>query len=340
MRGGSSSASSSRPNTSRARRNARGNSARTSYVGSESGVRSETETNQEDEEEDSDDEARGGAEAGGNGKSQNEEGHNEQDEREQEVLEERSKRVEDSWKGQRHLFHVRELCVQHLITHMDSINALPMLRFSEECGSNAIKQAACEILLGNFESTLATDSFRTLHFRHAKEILQHPRLRVQTEEKVCEAAIGWLETHHYDRIMAELELQNDLEHKLHSVTIPVLDLSRTDDVIKADVAAMQRQVDDQGQVVARSKAQLQFLESQLQDHSDELIHNDALLLQSARELGTYRPEDLLVCLYRNPNKAVQMLLVCVCLYCRCRYCGGVGVGVLGCADTEIDMNAT
>jgi len=134
---------------------------------------------------------------------------------------------------------------------------------------------------------------------------------VQTEEKVCKAAIGWLETHHYDRIMAELELQDDLEYKLHSVTIPVLDLSRTDDVIKADCAAMQRQVDDQAQVVARSKAHLQFLESQLQDHSDELIHNDALLLQSARELGTYRPEDLLVCLYRNPNKAVQMLLVCV-----------------------------
>jgi hypothetical protein len=95
------------------------------------------------------------------------------------------------------------------------------------------------------------------------------------------------------------------------VTIPVLDLDRTSDVIKADCAAMQRQVDDQAAVVAKSKAHLAFLESQLQDHSDELLHNDALLLQSARELGTYRPEDLLVCLYRNPNNAVQMLLVCV-----------------------------
>ena len=94
------------------------------------------------------------------------------------------------------------------------------------------------------------DSFRTLHFRHAREILQSPRLRVQTEEKVCEAAIGWLETHHYDRMQAELELRADLEHKLHSVTIPVLDLDRTSDVIKADCAAMQRQVDDQAAVVA------------------------------------------------------------------------------------------
>jgi hypothetical protein len=37
------------------------------------------------------------------------------------------------------------------------------------------------------------------------------------------------------------------------------------------------------------------------------------MLQSARELGSYRPEDLLVCLYRNPNKAVQMLLEAVAL---------------------------
>lgn len=45
----------------------------------------------------------------------------------------------------------------------------------------------------------------------------------------------------------------------------------------------------------------------------QLLFNDRLMLQSARELGTYRPEDLLVCLYRNPNKAVQMLLEAVAL---------------------------
>ena len=302
--GGGSSASSSRP-TSHARQNARGSSARASNLRSGSVNCSESEGNQdEDEDEEEEEEASDDRALKANGEERG-------GEEAPEVLEEGAKRVQDSWKGQRHLFHVRELCVQHVLMHMDNINALPMLRFSEECGSDAIKQAACEIILGDFESALATDSFRTLHFRHAREILQSPRLRVQTEEKVCEAAIGWLETHHYDRMQAELELRADLEHKLHSVTIPVLDLDRTSDVIKADCAAMQRQVDDQAAVVAKSKAHLAFLESQLQDHSDELLHNDALLLQSARELGTYRPEDLLVCLYRNPNNAVQMLLVCV-----------------------------
>jgi len=151
-------------------------------------------------------------------------------------------RVQDSWRGQKHLFHVRELCVQHVVMHMDLINAMPMLRFSEASNSQAIKRAATDIILADFESALATDSFRTLHFRHAREILQSPRLRVQCEEKVCEAAIGWLETHHYDRLMAELQLRDDLEHKLHSVSIPVLDLDRNFDTIKLDCKAMQKQV--------------------------------------------------------------------------------------------------
>ena len=54
-------------------------------------------------------------------------------------------------------------------------------------------------------------------------------------------------------------------------------------------------------------------EAQLKDHTEELVYNDHLLLQSARELGTYRPEDLLLCLYRNPNDAVQMLLEALAL---------------------------
>jgi hypothetical protein len=54
-------------------------------------------------------------------------------------------------------------------------------------------------------------------------------------------------------------------------------------------------------------------EAQLKDHTEELMYNDHLLLQSARELGTYRPEDLLLCLYRNPNDAVQMLLEALAL---------------------------
>ena len=53
------------------------------------------------------------------------------------------------------------------------------------------------------------------------EVVRSPRLKIQTEEKVCEAVIGWLETHHYDANMAELELRDDLIHKLQSVTIPV-----------------------------------------------------------------------------------------------------------------------
>lgn len=53
------------------------------------------------------------------------------------------------------------------------------------------------------------------------EVVRSPRLKVQTEEKVCEAVIGWLETHHYDANMAELELRDDLIHKLQGVTIPV-----------------------------------------------------------------------------------------------------------------------
>ena len=69
-----------------------------------------------------------------------------------------------------------------------------------------------------------------------------------------------------------------------------------------------RQIQDQELVVQRMKAHDEYLESQLKDHGAALLHNDTLLLQSARELGTYRPEDLLVCLYRNPNNSVQMLL--------------------------------
>ena len=65
------------------------------------------------------------------------------------------------------------------------------------------------------------DAFATLNFRHAMQVVASPRLKAQTEEKVCEAVIGWLETHHYDAIMAELELRDDLIHKLQSVTIPV-----------------------------------------------------------------------------------------------------------------------
>ena len=72
-----------------------------------------------------------------------------------------------------------------------------------------------------------------------------------------------------------------------------------------------RQIEDQELVVRRMKAHDEYLESQLKDNSAALLHNDMLLLQSARELGTYRPEDLLVCLYRNPNNSVQMLLEAV-----------------------------
>jgi len=38
---------------------------------------------------------------------------------------------------------------------------------TEACNSAAIKQTATAIILGDFESALATDSFRTLHFRYA-----------------------------------------------------------------------------------------------------------------------------------------------------------------------------
>ncbi len=41
------------------------------------------------------------------------------------------------------------------------------------------------LLRSRSESALAAGEFTSLHFRHAKEILGHPRLRVQTEEKVC-----------------------------------------------------------------------------------------------------------------------------------------------------------
>jgi hypothetical protein len=223
------------------------------------------------------------------------------------------KRVQESWRGQSAMFCVRELCVQHVVEHMDAINALPMLRFSEECQSRRIKQAACELIFADFEASLASDSFRTLHFRHAVEILSSSRVRVQCEEKVCEAAIGWLETHHYDRLMAELELRDDLEHKLDAVTIPVLDLDRNFDTLKDDVAVLQGQVDAQQETVNKARRHLHHLESLLKDHSEELLYNDQLLLQSARELATYRPEDLLICLYRNPTKPVQMLLEAVAL---------------------------
>ena len=45
--------------------------------------------------------------------------------------------------------------------------------------------------------------------------LQHIASHCNTlQQQVCEAAVGWLETHHYDRLMAELELRDDLIHKL------------------------------------------------------------------------------------------------------------------------------
>jgi hypothetical protein len=66
-----------------------------------------------------------------------------------------TRRVQDSWRGQNYLFHVRHLCVQHVVTHIDWINAIPMLRFSDECNSPAIQQTAFEVILANFESILA-----------------------------------------------------------------------------------------------------------------------------------------------------------------------------------------
>ena len=50
----------------------------------------------------------------------------EKEEEEGEGEEERL-RVQDSWRGQERFFHVRQLCVQHVISHMDAINALPMV---------------------------------------------------------------------------------------------------------------------------------------------------------------------------------------------------------------------
>ena len=38
---------------------------------------------------------------------------------------------------------------------------------------------------------ILTPSQNQLHFRHALEILSSARIKVTTEEKVLEAAIGW-----------------------------------------------------------------------------------------------------------------------------------------------------
>ena len=58
------------------------------------------------------------------------------------------------------------------IMHMDSINAMPMLRFSEECNSPEIKQAATDIILGDFETALATGVVQKCYMG-ARQILMH-----------------------------------------------------------------------------------------------------------------------------------------------------------------------
>ena len=184
------------------------------------------------------------------------------------------RRVQDSWKGQNYLFHVRHLCVQHVVTHIDWINAIPMLRFSDECHSDAIKQAAFDTIFTNFESILAADSFATLNFRHAIQVAGSPRLKVQSEEKVCEAVIGWLETHHYDAVMAELELRDDLIHKLQSVSIPVHELDRNFDTLKEDCKVLDAQVQQQKEVVNKSRRHAKYLEDQLQDHTEQVSQTE------------------------------------------------------------------
>jgi hypothetical protein len=44
----------------------------------------------------------------------------------------------------------RQLCVEHVIRHMDAVNAIPMLRFAEEANSHLIKEKALSIILNDF----------------------------------------------------------------------------------------------------------------------------------------------------------------------------------------------
>lgn len=219
------------------------------------------------------------------------------------------KALPDAQRGQAAYFHVRDLCIDWTIQNMDSVNAVRMLAFAEECASKEIREAAIRIMLKSFEgASYERGSLASLKFRTLLRLVGSGELLAKSEEVVVRAVVQWLDTVHGDNLRTMLEERDALVDLMDRSAETMPGLSKATETLDGDEDRLRQEVDEQAGRAAAARGCLTSRREEMERLDTALIENDRIMLLAARELSAYKAEDLLVALYRDPPPKLQRIL--------------------------------
>ena len=113
------------------------------------------------------------------------------------------------------MLQVRQLCVEHIVQHVEAANAPHMLKFSKVCNSPELKAAATKKILESFQDVVESSTgFFQLTVREVLDVFEAGPLKVGTEEVFADAVLQWLEVNFAGAIRASLEELEEMERRI------------------------------------------------------------------------------------------------------------------------------
>ena len=142
------------------------------------------------------------------------------------------------------------------------------------------------------------------------EIMADPDLIVQSEERLLEAALRWIEKSRCTEVHEDLCLKDQLQKETKKIRDNLAGLHHAAISIDADVFRSEEAISAQQLVLQESKRILQVSEISTRQLQNELILSTQVFEKSSRALGGMKTEQIFQ-LYKSPKASTQRLLEAV-----------------------------
>ena len=218
-----------------------------------------------------------------------------------------------TWSSEHEMAHVRKLCLEELINGLDAYNSPHALQFAKICRSQEIYNSALKIICRNFDEVFEySKGFWDLDFGHLMAIITNPELIVQSENRLLEAALKWIERSRCTEVQDDLTLMDQLTLEAIHTKVTLKKLLENFSVLQDEVRVCEEELSQHQILAQESKRSLQISEISARHLQQELMLSTQLFEKSSKALGGMKTEHLFE-VYKTPKASTQRLLEAVAL---------------------------